>query len=288
MNSSQIKKLKELSNQARIYGLMSIFFAGSGHPGGILSCMDLIVYLYSTRLKIKNINQFKSIDRDRFILSKGHSAPAIYSTLAALKILKYKDILKLRKIDSVYQGHTCRINTPWIEASTGSLGQGFSFAIGQALTLKYLKNEKKVFSVIGDGEMQEGQIWEGLMFAAQHKLKNFVAILDYNKLQSDNFNKNIINIEPLKKKIISFNWNVVEIDGHSFKEIDKSINRKFKNEKPIFIISHTIKGKGVSFMENKPLWHGSVKMSVEQIISSLKELGANKDLINECKNYEQS
>ena len=265
MNGSQLNKLQELSNQARIYGLMSIFFAGSGHPGGILSCMDLIVYLISTRLKIKNINQFKSINRDRFILSKGHSAPAIYSTLAALKILKYKDILKLRKIDSVYQGHTCRINTPWIEASTGSLGQGFSFAIGQALTLKFLKNKNKVFSIIGDGEMQEGQIWEGLMFAAQHKLKNFVTILDYNKLQSDNFNKNIINIEPLKKKILSFNWNVVEINGHSFKEIDKAINKKFKNEKPIFIIAHTVKGKGVSFMENKPLWHGSLKMSIEQI-----------------------
>ena len=288
MQKLHLKKLKELSNQARIYGLMSIFFAGSGHPGGILSCMDIIVYLYSTRLKIKNINQFKSIDRDRFILSKGHSAPAIYSTLAALKILKYKDILKLRKIDSLYQGHTCRINTPWIEASTGSLGQGFSFAIGQALTLKFLKNKNRVFSMIGDGEMQEGQIWEGLMFAAQHKLKNFVAILDYNKLQSDNFNKNIINIEPLKQKIISFNWNVIEINGHSFREIDKAINRKFKNEKPIFIISHSVKGKGVSFMENKPLWHGSLKMNAQQITSSLIELGANKNLINECKNYEQS
>ena len=138
--------------------------------------------------------------------------------------------------------------------------------------------------MIGDGEMQEGQIWEGLMFSAQHKLKNFVAILDYNKLQSDNFNKNIINIEPLKKKIISFNWNVVEINGHSFKEIDRAINKKFKNEKPIFIIAHTVKGKGVSFMENKPLWHGSLKMSIEQITSSLKELGANKNLIDECRN----
>ena len=142
--------------------------------------------------------------------------------------------------------------------------------------------------MIGDGEMQEGQIWEGLMFAAQHKLKNFVAILDYNKLQSDNFNKNIINIEPLKQKIISFNWNVIEINGHSFREIDKAINRKFKNEKPIFIISHSVKGKGVSFMENKPLWHGSLKMNAQQITSSLIELGANKNLINECKNYEQS
>jgi transketolase len=283
MNISKLRNLKEFSNQARIYGLMSIFFAGSGHPGGVLSCVDIIVYLYSIRLKIKNINQFKSLNRDRFILSKGHSVPAIYSTLAALRVLKYKDILKLRKIKSIYQGHTCRINTPWIEASTGSLGQGFSFAIGQALTLKYLKKRNKVFSIIGDGEMQEGQVWEGLMFAAQHKLKNFVAILDYNKLQSDNFNKNIINIEPLKQKILSFNWNVIEINGHSFKDIDKAINKKFKNDKPIFIIAHTIKGKGVSFMENKPLWHGSLKMSVDQITSSLEELGAKKELLEECK-----
>ena len=234
------------------------------------------------RLKIKNINQFKNLNRDRFILSKGHSVPAIYSTLAALRVLKYKDILKLRKINSIYQGHSCRINTPWIEASTGSLGQGFSFAIGQALTLRYLK-KNKVFSIIGDGEMQEGQVWEGLMFAAQHKLKNFVAILDYNKIQSDNFNKNIINIEPLKQKILSFNWNVIEINGHSFNDIDKAINKKFKNDKPIFIIAHTIKGKGVSFMENKPLWHGSLKMSVDQIVSSLEELGAKKELLEECK-----
>ena len=283
MNISIQRNLRKFSNQARIYSLMSIFFAGSGHPGGVLSCVDIIVYLYSMRLKIKNINQFKNLNRDRFILSKGHSVPAIYSTLAALRVLKYKDILKLRKINSIYQGHSCRINTPWIEASTGSLGQGFSFAIGQALTLRYLKKKNKVFSIIGDGEMQEGQVWEGLMFAAQHKLKNFVAILDYNKIQSDNFNKNIINIEPLKQKILSFNWNVIEINGHSFNDIDKAINKKFKNDKPIFIIAHTIKGKGVSFMENKPLWHGSLKMSVDQIVSSLEELGAKKELLEECK-----
>lgn len=262
---------------------MSIYFAGSGHPGGVLSCIDLIFYLYVIRLKIKKISQFKSIKRDRLILSKGHSVPAIYSTLAVLKVIKKKEIMQLRKIDSPYQGHTCRINTPWIEASTGSLGQGFSFAIGQALALKYLRKNVKVYSIIGDGELQEGQIWEGLMFAAQHKLRNFVAILDYNKLQSDNFNKNIMNIEPLKKKIISFNWNVVTIDGHSFDQIDKAINRKYNNKKPLFIIANTIKGKGVSFMENRPLWHGSLKMSYDQIVNSLKELGAPKNLIDLCK-----
>lgn len=286
MNKNIIKQYKELSKRSRIYGLMSIFFAGSGHPGGILSCTELVVYLIAKRLKIKKLSDFKNQKRDRFVLSKGHSVPAIYSTLAAVGALNYKEILQLRKINSIYQGHPCRINTPWIEASTGSLGQGFSYAIGQSLAQKYLQKQSKVFVIVGDGEMQEGQIWEGIMFAAQHKLRNLVAILDYNKLQSDNFNKNIINIEPINKKILSFNWNVIEIDGHSFLEIEKAINQKFLNDKPLFIIAHTVKGKGVSFMENKPLWHGSLKMSIEQITLSLKELGANKDLIDECVNYE--
>ena len=286
MHKKKLKNLKKISNNAKVFALMSIFFAGSGHPGGVLSCIDIIVYLYTCKLKIKKLIQFKNFNRDRLILSKGHSVPAIYSTLAALKIIYYKDILQLRKINSPYQGHPCRINTPWVEASTGSLGQGFSFAIGQALALKHQKKNNKVFAIIGDGEMQEGQIWEGLMFAAQHRLKNFVTILDYNKLQSDNLNKNIMNIEPLKKKILSFNWNAAEIDGHSFEEIDKIMNKNFQNDKPLFIIANTVKGKSISFMENKPLWHGSLKMSVEQIKDSLKELGANKKLIDECVNYE--
>lgn len=286
MNKKKIESLKEISRISRIYSLMAIFYAGSGHPGGVLSCIDLIVYLYKYRLKIKKISQFNNLNRDRLVLSKGHSVPAIYSALSALKVINYRSTLQLRKINSSFQGHPCRINTPWVEASTGSLGQGFSFAIGQALTLKYFNKKNKVFSIIGDGEMQEGQIWEGLMFAAQHKLKNFVAILDYNKIQSDNFNDNIIRIEPLKKKILTFNWNLVEINGHSFAEIEKSINKKFNNDKPTFIIAHTIKGKGISFMENKPLWHGSVKMSVSQIISSLKELGAEKYLIENVNKYE--
>tara|TARA_B100000900_G_C20405179_1_gene644426 strand:- start:64 stop:855 length:792 start_codon:yes stop_codon:yes gene_type:complete len=261
---------------------MSVFFAGSGHPGGILSSMDIIVYLIATELKIKKLSDFKKTNRSRFVLSKGHSVPAVYSTLAAVGVINYKNILNLRKINSVFQGHPCRINTPWVEASTGSLGQGFSFAIGQALALKYFKNKSKVFTIIGDGEMQEGQIWEGVMFSAQQKLDNLVTILDYNKIQSDNFNKKIINIEPLKDKLIAFNWNVIEINGHSFYDIDRAIKKKYNNTKPLFIIAHTIKGKGISFMENKPLWHGSVKLNFEQIKSSLMELGAKKELIEEC------
>jgi transketolase len=283
MNNFKLKILNKLSTKARIYSLMSIFFAGSGHPGGVLSCIDIILYIYLKKIKVDKLIRFKTSNRNRFILSKGHSVPAIYASLASLKVLNFKEIFSLRKINSIYQGHPCRINTPWVEASTGSLGQGFSFAIGQALALKYLKNSNKVFVMIGDGEMQEGQIWEGLLFAAHHKLNNFVTILDYNKLQSDNFNKNILNIEPLKQKLKSFNWNVIEINGHSFNQIEKSLNKKFKNSKPIFIIANTIKGKGVSFMENKPLWHGSVKMSLDQITSALKKLRAEQDLINMCK-----
>ena len=201
MKISEIKSLKKISNLSRIYSLISIYYAGSGHPGGVLSSIDIISFLIKNKLKIKNINDFKKKKRDRFILSKGHSVPALYSVMASLKILNYKHIFNLRKIDSIYQGHPCRINTPWIEASTGSLGQGFSFAIGQAIALNFSKIRNKIYVLIGDGEMQEGQVWEGIMLAAQLKLKNLVTILDYNKLQSDDFNKNIINLEPLKKKL---------------------------------------------------------------------------------------
>lgn len=286
MKKLNTKKLEKILQKAQVYSLISIFFAGSGHPGGVLSCMNIVVYLYTHQLNLKKLSQFKKMNRDRVVLSKGHSIPAIYSTLAALNVIDYKDILQLRKINSIYQGHPCRINTPWVEASTGSLGQGFSFAIGQALTLKYFKKKKKVFVIVGDGEMQEGQIWEGIMFSAQQKLDNLITILDYNKLQSDDFNKNIINIEPLKDKLAAFNWNVVEINGHSFHDIDKAIKKKYNNSKPLFIIAHTVKGKGISFMENKPLWHGSVKMNFEQIKSSLRELGTKQKLIEECMNYE--
>ena len=142
--------------------------------------------------------------------------------------------------------------------------------------------------MVGDGEMQEGQVWESLMFASHHKLNNLCVFLDYNKMQSDDLNQNIINIEPVEKKINSFGWNVCRINGHNFSEINKSVD-KFKNSaKPFFVIADTVKGNGIRCMENKPLWHGSLKMNVEQIISSLKELGADKNLINECKNYEQS
>jgi len=157
MDKLKLKELKEISRLSRIYSLMSIFFAGSGHPGGVLSCVDLIVYLYNERLKIKKIVQFKDLNRDRLILSKGHSVPAVYSTLSALKVIDFKKSFQLRKINSLFQGHPCRINTPWVEASTGSLGQGFSFAIGQALTLKYLKKKIKFFQLLETEKCKKGK-----------------------------------------------------------------------------------------------------------------------------------
>lgn len=283
---TEINKLKNISRISRIYSLLSIYFAGSGHPGGSLSAIEIIVYLYVKKIKIKSLKDLKIKNRDRFILSKGHAVPALYSIISVLGFIKLKEILKLRKINSVFQGHPCRIETPWVECSTGSLAQGFSFGVGQALALKKLKIDKKIFILIGDGEMQEGQIWEGLMFSAQMNLKNLVVILDYNKIQSDNFVKNIINIEPIKSKVKSFNWNIQEINGHSFGEIDNAINKKFKNNKPTFIIANTIKGKGVSYMENNVHWHGSVKMTNDQILSSLKELRANEKYLRLCKKHE--
>jgi len=283
MKLKEINSLKSISRISRIYSLMSIYFAGSGHPGGVLSSIDIINYIFSKKINFNKLSNYKVLNRNRFILSKGHSVPALYAVLSSLKLINFKNILNLRKTKSKFQGHPCRINTPWIEASTGSLGQGFSFSIGQAVATKYLKFNKKIFVMLGDGEMQEGQIWEGIMLASHLKLDNLVAILDYNKIQSDDFNKNIVNIEPLNEKIKSFGWNVLEINGHSFKEIDYAINKKFYNKKPLFIIANTIKGKGISFMENRPLWHGSVKMSINQIISSLKELRANEKFLNMCK-----
>jgi len=286
MQKLDSKSFNKLSKIAKIYSLMSIYFAKSGHPGGVLSCIDIVLYIYLNKLKINKLGNFKKTNRDRLVLSKGHSVPAIYGALAALKILNFKNIFKLRNINSIFQGHPCRIKTPWVEASTGSLGQGFSFAIGQALALKHKKKKNKVYVIIGDGEMQEGQIWEGLLFAAHHKLSNLITILDYNKLQSDNFNKKIMNIEPLRKKILSFNWNVNEIDGHSFNQIKSSLNKNKNSLKPLFIIAHTIKGNSISFMKNNPLWHGSVKMSSDQICSALNELGSDNFLINMCKKYD--
>ena len=269
--------LKDKSNKARILSLISIYHAKSGHPGGVLSCIDILTYLFNEEMNYDSSN-FSVKDRDRFILSKGHCAPALYAVASICGILDESRLNGLRKINHELQGHTCRTTTPWVEASTGSLSQGFSFATGEAMGLRMQKIDITVYVMIGDGEMQEGEIWEGAMFAAHHNLSNLCAILDYNKLQSDNTNANIMGLEPVYDKWQSFGWNVLEIDGHDEIQIKEAFNRaRDSKDRPTFIIAHTIKGKGVSYMENIPEWHGSLKLSDEDLTGALTELGVSND-----------
>ena len=264
-----------MNNDLRIKALESIYNAKSGHPGGVLSCIDLIDHLYTEVLAF-DVNNMDTLHRDRFILSKGHSAPALYTVAAKVGIIAEERLNGLRKINHELQAHTHRGATPWVEASTGSLGQGFSFAIGESYGLRLQNIDQRIYVMIGDGEMQEGEIWEGAMFAAHHKLANLCTIIDYNKLQSDDFNSNIMGLEPLSDKWKSFGWNVLEIDGHNKKEIRKSFDdAKSCKTSPTVIIANTIKGKGVSFMENIPEWHGSVMISNDDLKLALKELGAS-------------
>jgi len=270
------------NNWLRRKALESIYHAKSGHPGGVLSSIDIIEYLFSFEMDY-DINDFDKIERDRFILSKGHSAPALYAVAAKAGIISSDRLNGLRKINHELQAHTHRVATPWVEASTGSLGQGFSFAIGEAYGLKMQNISNRVYTMIGDGEMQEGEVWEGAMFASHKGLDNLCAIVDYNKLQSDDSNGNIMKLEPLSDKWESFGWNVIEIDGHNDSEIKEAFDKaKVKKTQPTVIIAHTIKGKGVSYMENSPSWHGSLMLSKEELTSALRELGATAADIEEA------
>lgn len=275
---------KNDNNWLRRKALESIYHAKSGHPGGVLSCIDIIDILYSDVMDF-SVDNLDAENRDRFILSKGHSAPALYAVAAKMGILEIEELNGLRKINHHMQAHTHRGTMPWVEASTGSLGQGFSFAIGEALGLKLQSIDNRVYVMIGDGEMQEGEIWEGSMFAAHYKLDNLCTVLDYNKQQSDDWNKNIIGLEPVREKWEAFGWQVIEIDGHDDSEIKAAfITAKIEKSKPTIIIAHTIKGKGVSFMESIPTWHGSVKLSDEDLKSALSELGATSNEIERILN----
>lgn len=250
------KELQRISNELRIDIIKAISRAKSGHPGGSLSAIDIIVYLFFNEIKRTKENALDP-DRDRFVLSKGHGVPALYSVFARLGLITNEELMNLRVLGSRTQGHPSYTDLPFVESSTGSLGQGLSVAIGIALAGKLDKKDYRVYCMIGDGEMQEGQIWEALLSAPKFKLDNLCVILDYNKSQIDGYVKDVMNLEPIKEKLIAFNWNVLEIDGHNFAEIEKAINQsKTFKQKPSFIIAHTVKGKGVSFMEDKVDWHG--------------------------------
>ena len=256
-----IKEAKEVRKNI----INSIHSAKSGHPGGSLSCADILTYLYFEKMNI-NPDDAKNPDRDRLVLSKGHAAPALYSVLAERGFFDKKELLNLRKTGALLQGHPDSKHINGVDISTGSLGQGFSNAVGMALGLKADNKNSKVYVVLGDGEMQEGIIWESAMFAAHYKLDNLVAILDYNGLQIDGKNEEVMDINPIGKKFESFGFNAFFCDGHNFDEIDNVMNNieNNKNGRPNILIAKTIKGKGVSFMEDQAGWHGQAPNDEEK------------------------
>lgn len=266
-----ISFLKEKAKEIRKSIVSMITEAKSGHPGGSLSATDILTVLYFSEMNIDPANP-KMEGRDRFVLSKGHAAPAIYATLAERGYFSKDELLTLRKFGSRLQGHPDMKKLPGIEISTGSLGQGLSVANGMALNAKIFNENYRTYIVLGDGEVQEGQIWEAAMTAAHYKLDNLCAFLDSNNLQIDGNVTEIMGVEPLDKKWEAFGWNVIKIDGHNFEEILSALEKaKECKDKPTMILAKTVKGKGVSFMENVCGFHG-VAPTAEELEKALAEL----------------
>jgi len=271
-----ITELKLTANKVRKDIVKMITEAKSGHPGGSLSAVDVVTALYFNVMR-HNPENPKWEDRDRFILSKGHAAPLLYSVLAESGYFEVKELLTLRKLGSRLQGHPDMKRLPGIEISTGSLGHGLSVGNGMAIASKLNRKDFRVYVLLGDGECQEGQVWEAAMTASHYKLDNVTAILDYNGLQLDGPVKDVMNINPISNKWRAFGWYVIEINGHDFKEILNSFEKVKKLKgKPSIIIAHTTKGKGVSFMENVVDFHGKAPTK-EQMVQALKELEENEE-----------
>jgi len=245
--------------------------AGSGHPGGSLSAVEIVTSLYFRVLR-HNPKNPDWADRDRFILSKGHAAPVLYAALAECGYISVEELLTLRQLDSRLQGHTDMTTVPGVEMSGGSLGQGLSFSIGAALAGRLDQRDYWVYTLLGDGECDEGQVWEAAMAAAHYKIDHLIAIVDYNGLQIDGRNRDVMNLEPLSDKWCAFGWHVTEIDGHDINQIMDAINSaKTISFQPKMIIAHTVKGKGVSYMENNVDFHGKAP-NEEEIEKALEEL----------------
>ncbi|NIM02810.1 transketolase [bacterium] len=265
-----IDVLKKKARQFRKEILETITEAGSGHPGGSLSCVEILISLYYYKMKHKPDNPNWPV-RDRFIMSKGHASPVLYVTLADCGYFPKEELKTFRKLGSRLQGHV-HISVPGVELSTGSLGQGLSVANGIALGAKIRKVDFNIYCLLGDGEIQEGQVWEAAMTAAHHKLDNVCAILDCNKVQENGPVAEIKNEEPIADKWRDFGWHVIEIDGHNFEELIPALDEFDRVKgKPTFILAHTVKGKGVSFMEGNAKWHGKA-LKNEELALALREL----------------
>lgn len=273
MNENRKNELKRIALNVRKGVIEGTFNAKSGHPGGSLSIADIVTYLYFEKMNV-NPEKPHDEDRDRFVLSKGHTAPALYAALALKGFFPVELIKTLRKPDSILQGHPSMRYTPGVDMSTGSLGQGISVACGMALGAKLKGKDFKVYVPLGDGEIEEGQVWEAAMFAGNRKLDNLVAIVDYNNLQIDGSLDEVNSPYPIKEKFEAFNWNVIEINGHCFDQIEEAFNKADEcKDKPTCIVAKTVKGKGVSFMEDKCDWHGSAP-NAEQYEQAMAELDA--------------
>lgn len=270
--TKSLDELKSISKEIRKDIVKMLTESASGHPGGSLSATDIMTVLFFKEMNLDPNNE-KDPNRDRFVLSKGHAAPVLYSVLARRGYFPVEELSTLRKFKSRLQGHPSIQYLPGIDMSTGSLGQGVSAAVGMALAGKIDKKDYRVYTLLGDGELEEGQVWEAAMCAAHYKLNNLTAFIDFNGLQIDGDITKVMNPCPIDKKFEAFGWNVLVIDGHNYEEIIDAIEKaKECKDKPTAVVCNTVKGKGVSFMENQAAWHGTAP-SKEQCETALKELG---------------
>lgn len=271
MDTKRRLELAIIANKVRKNALTGVYNAASGHPGGSLSIADVLTYLYFEVMNVDPKNP-KNPDRDRFVLSKGHTAPALYSVLAEKGFFPADDIKTLRKVDSYLQGHPDMNKVPGVDMSTGSLGQGVSAAGGMALAAKLDKKDYRVYTILGDGELEEGQVWEQAMFAAHYKLDNLTAFIDFNGLQIDGDITKVMNPTPIDKKFEAFGWHVIVTDAHDFDALESAVaEAKATKGKPTAIIMNSVKGKNVSFMENNAGWHGAAP-NEEQYNQAIAEL----------------
>ena len=273
MTESRIKELQKIAYKIRRDAIDAVYSAASGHPGGSLSIAEILAYLYFEEMNIDPKNP-RDPDRDRFVLSKGHAAPGLYAALAERGYFPVEELKTLRQIDSVLQGHPDMKHIPGVDMTTGSLGLGISAACGMALAAKQMKQDWRVWTIVGDGESEEGQVWEAAMFAAHYKLDNLCAFVDWNGLQIDGAVKDVMNPTPLDEKFKAFGWHVIMIDAHDLAAIDAAVKEaKATKGQPTAIIAKSVKGKGVSYMENAVNWHGAAPKQ-EQYEIAVKELDA--------------
>lgn len=271
MEEAKELHLKRFAVQLRMGIIESVYRAKSGHPGGSLSIAEVLTYLYNKEMRVRP-SQPDWEERDRLVLSKGHCAPALYSVLALMGYFPKEELLSLRKLGSILQGHPDMKNIPGVDMSTGSLGQGISAACGMALAAKLQKKDYRVYTILGDGELEEGQVWEASMFASHRKLDNLCVIVDNNNLQIDGFIGDVCSPYPIDEKFETFGFSVIKVKADDFSELEKAFDKaKETKDKPTAIILNSIKGRGISFMENKANWHG-VAPNEEQYAMAMEEL----------------